>query len=149
MACSGLGTSAAEFLWAVGIENTFVPHTRAGHRRLDEYELMDHYRLWRQDLDLAADLGISAIRYGIPWYRVNPRPGVFDWSWTDPVLEYLVDGQGADADRRPDALRDAALAGQPLRQRLVPPPGRGVRRGVRRAVRLAGAVLHAAERARR
>src|SRR3954471_11437679 len=94
MASVGLGTSASEFLWAVGIENTFVPHTRAGHRRLDEYELLDHYRLWRQDLDLADDLGISAIRYGIPWYRVNPRPGVFDWSWTDPVLEYLVTVKG-------------------------------------------------------
>src|SRR5436305_6791387 len=89
-----LGTSAAAFRWAVGIENTFVPHTRSGHRRLDEYELMDHYRLWRQDLDLAADLGISAIRYGIPWYRVNPKPGVFDWSWTDPVIEYLVTVKG-------------------------------------------------------
>jgi beta-glucosidase/6-phospho-beta-glucosidase/beta-galactosidase len=89
-----LGTSAAEFLWAVGIENTFVPQTRAGHRKLDEYELMDHYRLWRQDLDLAADLGVSALRYGIPWYRVNPRPGVFDWSWTDQVLEYMVAAKG-------------------------------------------------------
>src|SRR3954451_12750786 len=82
---SGLGTRAADFVWAVGIENTFVPHTRSGHRRLDEYELMDHYRQWRQDLDLAADLGISAIRYGIPWYKVNPEPGRFDWSWTDAV----------------------------------------------------------------
>ena len=86
----GGAPSAATFRWAVGIENTFVPHTRAGHRRLDEYELMDHYRLWRQDIDLAADLGISTIRYGIPWYRVNPRPGHFDWSWTDQVIEYLV-----------------------------------------------------------
>ncbi|GAC1472795.1 MAG: family 1 glycosylhydrolase [Isosphaeraceae bacterium] len=85
-----LGTSAADFRFAVGIENTFVPHTRPGHRRLDEYELMDHYRLWRQDLDLAASLGVSTIRYGIPWYKVNPKPGVYDWSWTDPVLEYLV-----------------------------------------------------------
>ena len=101
------GRRPTDFLWAVGIENTFVPHTRAGHRRLDEYELMDHYRLWRQDLDLAADLGISTIRYGIPWYRVNPRPG---------VVRLVVDrrgpriprrGQGPDADRRPDALRDA------------------------------------------
>src|SRR4051812_30240802 len=89
-----LGTSAADFRWAVGIENTFVPHTRAGHRRLDEYELMDHYRLWRQDLDLASDLGISTIRYGIPWYKVNPKPGVFDWSWTDEVLEHLVTVKG-------------------------------------------------------
>ena len=80
-----LRTAACNFLWAVGIENTFVPQTRAGHRRLDEYELMDHYRLWRQDLDLAADLGVSAIRYGIPWYRVNPAPG----------LRLVVDRRGA------------------------------------------------------
>jgi beta-glucosidase/6-phospho-beta-glucosidase/beta-galactosidase len=90
----GLGRSATEFRWAVGIENTFVPHTRAGHRPLDEYELMGHYRLWRRDIDLAADLGVSTIRYGIPWYKVNPRPGVFDWSWTDPVLEHLVSVRG-------------------------------------------------------
>src|SRR3954470_12951646 len=89
-----VGTRAAEFLWAVGIENTFVPHTRAGHRRLDEYELMDHYRQWRQDIDLVTALGISAIRYGIPWYKVNPQPGRFDWSWTDAVLEYLVEVKG-------------------------------------------------------
>src|SRR3954466_277885 len=90
----GLGTSAAAFRWAVGIENTFVPHKRAGHRPLDEYELMDHYRLWRQDIDLAADLGISTIRYGIPWYKVNPNPGQFDWSWTDAVLDHLVAVKG-------------------------------------------------------
>ncbi len=88
------GTSAAEFRWAVGIENTFIPQTRAGHRRLDEYELMDHYRLWREDIDLAADLGVSTIRYGIPWYRVNPSPGVFDWSWTDRALGHIVEGRG-------------------------------------------------------
>jgi beta-glucosidase/6-phospho-beta-glucosidase/beta-galactosidase len=91
---TGPGLSAAQFRWAVGIENTFVPHTRAGHRRLDEYELMDHYRQWRDDVDRAADLGISTIRYGIPWYRVNPRPGVFDWSWTDEVLAHLVGRRG-------------------------------------------------------
>ncbi len=96
MTGTGWGTSAAEFRWAVGIENTFIPHTRAGHRRLDEYELMDHYRLWRDDLDRAADLGISTIRYGIPWYKVNPRPGVFDWSWTDEVIEHLVVTKGLE-----------------------------------------------------
>jgi beta-glucosidase len=88
------GTAADEFRFAVGIENTFVPHKRAGHRPLDEYELMDHYRLWRQDIDLAADLGVSAIRYGIPWYKVNPKPGVYDWSWTDAVLEHMVQVRG-------------------------------------------------------
>src|SRR5947209_6110111 len=88
------GPAASEFRWAVGIENTFVPQARAGHRRLDQYELMHHYRLWREDVDLAAGLGISTIRYGIPWYKVNPRPGVFDWAWTDPVIEHLAGTRG-------------------------------------------------------
>jgi beta-glucosidase/6-phospho-beta-glucosidase/beta-galactosidase len=94
MSRAAVSTAAADFFWAVGIENTFVPHTRAGHRRLDEYELMDHYRLWRHDLDLAADLGVSTLRYGVPWYRVEPRPGTFDWSWTDAVLEHMIAVKG-------------------------------------------------------
>ena len=85
------GPTAEEFTWAVGIEDTFVPQvlTRTG-RTLDEYELTQHYRLWRHDLGLAASLGVRAMRYGIPWYRVNPAPSRFDWSWTDEVLEHMV-----------------------------------------------------------
>ena len=78
---------------------------------------MDHYRLWRQDLDLAADLGVSSIRYGIPWYRVNPQPGGVRLVVDRRGARVPRRGQGADADHRPDALRDAALAGQPVRQR--------------------------------
>jgi beta-glucosidase/6-phospho-beta-glucosidase/beta-galactosidase len=33
------------------------------------------------------------MRYGIPWYKVEPAPGVFDWSWVDQVLEYIA-GKG-------------------------------------------------------
>ena len=57
---------------------------------LDEYELTQHYRFWREDLDRASSLGITGIRYGIPWYRVNPAPGSFDWGWVDEVLDYAV-----------------------------------------------------------
>src|ERR1700679_1173637 len=32
MSRCALGTSASDFRWAVGIENTFIPQTRAGHR---------------------------------------------------------------------------------------------------------------------
>lgn len=73
----------------VGIEDTFVPHTRAGHRKLDEYELMGHYEHWREDLALAAESGAELIRWGIPWYLVEPRPGEFDWRWIDEVAEHL------------------------------------------------------------
>ncbi len=82
------------FHWAVGIENTFIPQARPGLRPLEEYELTQHYQLWREDIDRAADLGISQIRWGIPWYRVNPRPGRFEWGWVDEALDYLVNQKG-------------------------------------------------------
>ncbi|MEA2519508.1 MAG: beta-glucosidase [Chloroflexota bacterium] len=88
---------ATEPVWALGIEDTFIPQIalRTG-RILDEYVLTGHDRLWRTDLRLIADLGVRWLRYGIPWYRVNPAPGVFDWSWTDQVLPYLVDDLGIE-----------------------------------------------------
>jgi beta-glucosidase len=82
------------FLWASGIENTFVPQVRPGDRALDEYELMGHYQHWREDLALARELGLDALRWGIPWYRVEPKQGQFDWSWTDQVIPYLVEDLG-------------------------------------------------------
>ncbi len=86
---------ADEFMWAVGIEDTFIPQvaTRTG-RMLDEYELTQHYRFWKEDLGLVTALGVRHLRYGIPWYRVNPAPGRFDWSWTDQVLDYMVNRLG-------------------------------------------------------
>lgn len=52
---------------------------------------MDHYTHWRGDLALAGELGVRALRWGVPWYRVEPRQGTFDWRWTDEVVPYLVD----------------------------------------------------------
>ncbi|MDQ3180012.1 MAG: family 1 glycosylhydrolase [Acidobacteriota bacterium] len=86
-----LTADAENFLWAGGIENTFVPQTRPGHRALDEYELTGHYNHWREDLALAHDLGLKAVRWGVPWHKVEPQPNNFDWSWTDKVIPYLVE----------------------------------------------------------
>lgn len=82
---------ADEFVWAAGIENTFVPQTRPGHRALDEYELMGHYDHWREDLALGRELGLDAMRWGVPWYKVEPEPNNFDWRWTDKVIPYMVE----------------------------------------------------------
>lgn len=82
---------ARDFIWAVGIEDTFVPQTKPGHNALDEYELMGHYDHWREDLDLCRELGVKAIRWGIPWYKVEPERGKFDWRWTDEVIAYIVE----------------------------------------------------------
>jgi beta-glucosidase len=78
-----------DLLFAVGIEDTFVPQARTGARSLDEYELTQHYDHWHSDLGLASESGATMIRWGIPWYRVNPAPGIWDWSWLDQVVDRL------------------------------------------------------------
>src|SRR3954468_6422633 len=64
-------TEPESFWWATGIEDTFItaPHVTTG-RTLDEYELTDHYRRWRADLDLMAELGVRCARYGVPWHLI-------------------------------------------------------------------------------
>lgn len=75
--------------YGVGIEDTFIPQLRPGHRKLDEYELTQHYANWRGDLDLVAESGAEFLRWGVPWYLVEPEPGRFDWLWTDQVAEHM------------------------------------------------------------
>lgn len=80
------------FEWLAGIEDTFItaPSPKTG-RTLDEYELTEHYRRLDADLELFAQLGLRAVRYGIPWHRINPAPGTWDWSWADRPLERLLE----------------------------------------------------------
>jgi len=75
--------------FAVGIEDTFVPQESPGRRRLDEYELTQHYHLWHEDLGHAAATGAELVRWGIPWYRLEPSPGQFRWDWLDRVVDRL------------------------------------------------------------
>ncbi len=83
------------FRWAGGIEDTFIldPHPCTG-RTLDEYELAGHYGRWREDIVLADSLGLSSLRWGIPWYLVEPQPGVFSWDWTDRVIDTIGETTG-------------------------------------------------------
>ncbi|MEV0562074.1 family 1 glycosylhydrolase [Dactylosporangium sp. NPDC050588] len=37
------------------------------------------------------EAGASTIRYGFPWYRVNPARGVYTWDWTDRVVDRLCE----------------------------------------------------------
>ena len=82
----------SSFQWLAGIEDTFItaPSARTG-RTLDEYELTGHYEHLDEDLALFAELGLRAVRYGIPWHRINPRRGEWDFSWADRPLERLLD----------------------------------------------------------
>jgi beta-glucosidase/6-phospho-beta-glucosidase/beta-galactosidase len=91
---TNLSLAPNDFCWATGIEDTFIPQTMPGLRALDEYELTQHYRLWKQDLALAVQAGARALRWGIPWYKVQPARHEWDWRWTDEVLDYMVNVQG-------------------------------------------------------
>ena len=62
-----------------------------GQRRLDEYELTQHYQYWRDDIDAVAESGADSLRWGIPWYRVEPAPGHFEWDWVDRVVERICE----------------------------------------------------------
>jgi len=83
-----------DFYWGVGIENCWIAQTdpeKDGDRRLlDVFLQMGHYEKWKEDLDLAAEVGANAIRYSVPWYKAEPKPGVYDWSWIDKPIDYLV-----------------------------------------------------------
>src|SRR4051812_26181389 len=79
------------FLFATGIESSY-PVTKGPDGapvRMDEMEKTGHYQRWREDLQLAHELGVDALRYGPPWYRVHLGPGRYDWAFTDAVMAEL------------------------------------------------------------
>ena len=84
--------SGKEFYMGVGIENCWMAQTdRPGTRLLDVFLQMQHYERWKDDLQLAKDLGVNAIRYSVPWYKSNPSPGDYDWDWIAGPLDWLVE----------------------------------------------------------
>jgi len=79
------------FTFVAGIEDTCVyPPQHFAMAPLDEHELTGHDDVWREDLDLVASLGASALRYGVDWPRVHVAPGVFDWAVLDERLPYAA-----------------------------------------------------------
>ncbi len=84
--------TTSDFHWLAGIEDTFItaPSPTTG-RTLDEYELTEHYTRWESDVELLAKLGIRSARYGIPWHRINPAKGHWDFTWADRPLSRLLE----------------------------------------------------------
>lgn len=77
--------------FALGVEDTFVPQARAGERAIDEYELTEHDQRWHSDLALATGAGAQMLRWGIPWYRIQPEVDRFEWSWLDRVIDRFAE----------------------------------------------------------
>ena len=76
--------NTSEFQWMTGFECSAFPQLGT-----DELDQTQHYRWWASDLVRLRDIGITCIRYGIPWHVVNPKPHQYDWSWTDQALDLL------------------------------------------------------------
>ena len=76
---------ASEFLFTTGIENSYPMITlEDGTRhRVDEMEKCGHYARWKDDFDLVTELGVSALRYGPPYYKTLTAPGQYDWAFAD------------------------------------------------------------------
>jgi beta-glucosidase/6-phospho-beta-glucosidase/beta-galactosidase len=76
------------FIFATGIECSY-PTTEQGRWRRDEMAATRHYHHWREDFELAREVGVTHIRYGPPLHLIFTGPGRYDWTWSDEPLAEL------------------------------------------------------------
>jgi len=77
--------------FAVGIEDTFVPQSAPGARAIDEYELTEHYERFAEDFALAKNVGADLVRWGVPWYRIQPGQSEWDFGWLDRAMDRFAE----------------------------------------------------------
>lgn len=70
------------FMFATGIENS-APTIQNGRVRMDEMAKCGHYRYWREDLALCAELGTQVLRYGPQIHSTYLGPDRYDWEFID------------------------------------------------------------------
>jgi beta-glucosidase len=51
---------------------------------------VDHYRLYREDIALMAELGLNAYRFSVEWARIEPEEGRFDEEAIDHYRDVLL-----------------------------------------------------------
>ena len=76
-----------DFAWAIGEEGSDplvladgVPY------RQDQFAQSGHYSHVDDDLRSIAALGITIVRYGVPWRLSEPEPGRYNWTLWDRAL---------------------------------------------------------------
>lgn len=78
----------SDFLFATGIECS-APTIGGGRIRRDLLDECGHYERWQEDFALVKDLGLSYLRYGLPYHRIHTGPGQYDWSFADVVMQEM------------------------------------------------------------
>ena len=92
------------FIVATGIECS-APVIAGGLRR-DELQLTGHWDRVEEDLDLVVALGVTHLRYGVPFHVVAADPHELDWAWTDRAM-------AAIRERRIEPIVDLVHFGVP------------------------------------
>ncbi|HEY1686035.1 MAG TPA: family 1 glycosylhydrolase [Tepidisphaeraceae bacterium] len=76
-----------KFIWGAGVECSFIPHLN-----VNQFEWTQHDRFCREDLTRAKDeLGITHLRYALPWHEIEAKRGKFDWKAADERLQCAKD----------------------------------------------------------
>jgi beta-glucosidase/6-phospho-beta-glucosidase/beta-galactosidase len=84
-------STKSQFVWGAGIECSFIPHLN-----VDQFEWTQHDQFWNEDFRRAREeIGLSALRYALPWHKIERTPGVFDWSDWDERIE-VADAMGLE-----------------------------------------------------
>jgi beta-glucosidase/6-phospho-beta-glucosidase/beta-galactosidase/glycosyltransferase involved in cell wall biosynthesis len=74
----------SQFIWGVGIESSCLPHID-----VDQFEWTQHDRFWRDDLRrIRNELGVTHLRYALPWHKLETSRGKFDWSLADERIAF-------------------------------------------------------------
>jgi len=80
------GKDQAPLAFIGAFESTFLPA-----HDVDVAETTEHVKRFSDDVALLQSCGVESLRYPIRWHRVEPEPGVFDWSSADATLNHLHD----------------------------------------------------------
>lgn len=84
--------STHRFIFATGIECSYPTIDVNGSRhRVDELAKCGHYDRWREDFELVRQLGITYLRYGLPYYRIHTAQGTYQWDFADLVMPAMRD----------------------------------------------------------
>ena len=85
----GLPEDKGDFGFATGIECSYptIDDGHGGRLRRDLLIECGHDARWEEDLHLVKDLGLSLLRYGLPWHHAHVGDGVYDWSRCDGPME--------------------------------------------------------------
>jgi beta-glucosidase len=64
------GNNTGSDVWALENAPGSIMPERSG-------DACDSYHRWREDMDIARDLGLNSYRFGVEWARIEPEPGRF------------------------------------------------------------------------